>query len=107
MLIRFQIYQSYIIPICTVTGEVGIVMSTDWTEAKDPGNPEDCAMAERFLQCQMGWFANPFFGDGDYPQLMKEYMELNKIQNSLESSLLPAFTKEEIETNRGETIPKT
>ena len=31
-------------------GIVGITLSTEWAEPKDPNNPEDVAAADRFLQ---------------------------------------------------------
>ena len=33
-------------------GIVGITLSTEWAEPKDPNNPEDVAAADRFLQVE-------------------------------------------------------
>ena len=34
----------------TQNGIVGITLSTEWAEPKDPNNPDDVAAADRFLQ---------------------------------------------------------
>lgn len=43
----------------------------------------------------MGWFANPVFIDGDYPQVMKDNIALKSEQEGRNTSRLPEFTEAE------------
>ena len=53
---------------------------------------------------KLGWFANPIFGNGDYPELMKTTVaEKSRLQNMSESRL-PEFTTEEKTFNKGEYV---
>jgi beta-glucosidase/6-phospho-beta-glucosidase/beta-galactosidase len=52
---------------------------------------EDALAVQRAWDFNEGWFANPTFINGDYPQYLKEYV----------SGFLPAFTAEEIEMING------
>ncbi len=51
-------------------GKVGIALNINWFF---PGSDQiaDADAAERALQFMGGWFANPIFGSGDYPSIMK------------------------------------
>lgn len=82
-------------------GQVGITLNMDWIEPKDPNNPEHVACAERVLQLRLGWWACPVYGTGDYPEIMKQFVERKSKEMGLEKSALPQFTKEEIEINKG------
>jgi beta-glucosidase/6-phospho-beta-glucosidase/beta-galactosidase len=53
------------------TGKVGITLNIGWDEPED-GSAENIAAAERSIQFAGGWFANPIFGSGDYPAVMKD-----------------------------------
>ena len=83
------------------TGQVGLVLVSHWYEPRDPDNPEDVAAAERCLQTRMGWFANPVFGNGDYPDVQKKLMADLSREQGLPKSVLPEFTQEEKELNKG------
>lgn len=50
-------------------GEVGISLSQDWPEPKDPLNPADVDASERALSFSIGWFGHPLLVDGDYPEV--------------------------------------
>lgn len=39
----------------------------------DVTNQRDIEAAERYVQFYLGWFASPLY-NGDYPQIMKEYI---------------------------------
>ena len=82
-------------------GQVGITLNSDWSEPKDPNNPEDVAASERVMQMKLGWYANPIFGDGDYPQVLKERLADVAKALGLPKSPLPEFTAEEKKLNKG------
>ncbi len=54
----------------TQQGKVGITLNIDWHEPLD-NTVANIEAAERGLQFMGGWFANPIFGTGDYPSIMK------------------------------------
>ena len=56
-------------------GKVGLSLDTHWFAPANPDNPDDVSAAERAQQFRLGWFANPVFNDGDYPQVMKDQLE--------------------------------
>ena len=59
-------------------GRVGIVLNSRWFESKD-NKTENIDAAERAMQFMLGWFANPIFGSGDYPLIMKQKVFLPQI----------------------------
>lgn len=66
-------------------GVIGITNNIDWKEPKTTA-PADVAAAQRALEFQLGWFADPIFGaDGDYPPAMRTIL----------GPLLPTFSDEE------------
>ena len=52
------------------------------------------------MQCKFGWFANPVFGSGDYPQVMKDVLA-KKCKAMGRESTLPEFTEEEKKNLKG------
>lgn len=82
-------------------GRVGITLNIDWTEPKDWLNPADVEASERLVQLKLGVFANPIFGNGDYPAILKAQLASKAKQLGLPGSILPHFTAEEIRLNRG------
>jgi len=85
-------------------GKVGITINIIWPEPKDGDNVDDVEAAERSLQMKHGWFCNPIFGNGDYPDIMKA--QLAKASKALgrDQSLLPEFSEEEKRYNRGKFV---
>lgn len=57
--------------------------------------------AERALQFKLGWFANPIYGNGDYPAVMRQYVARKSREENRTVSRLPVFSPEEIEMNKG------
>lgn len=51
---------------------IGISLNGDWAEPSDEISPADWWASDRAMQFRLGWFANPIFGDGDYPAVMKQ-----------------------------------
>ncbi|KAJ8015382.1 hypothetical protein DPEC_G00025550 [Dallia pectoralis] len=70
----------------TQKGQVSLVLGSYWVVPQKgqttDANIEHC---QRSIEAVLGWFANPIFGDGDYPATMK----------SSHKGLLPEFTPEE------------
>jgi hypothetical protein len=58
-----------------------------------PESSSESEAVNRAMQFTTGWFAEPIFGTGDYPEVMKTIMAGN--------SRLPAFTAGEIQSNQG------
>lgn len=52
------------------------------------------------MQFNLGWFANPVFGDGDYPEVMREMIEAK----SGNSSRLPTITADEMLNFKGKVF---
>ena len=77
-------------------------MNIEWPEPLQPGNSDDEAAAEKLRQCKMGWFAEPIYGTGDYPEILKKQVKKKCLELGLEKSSLPEFTEEEIKRNKGE-----
>lgn len=53
------------------------------------------------MQVRLGWFANPTFGNGDYPQIMKDMLKSLADKMGLPESPLPEFTEDEKKQNKG------
>ncbi|KAM9765867.1 lactase-like a isoform 1-T2 [Menidia menidia] len=81
-------------------GLVGISLTADWGEPVDASNQRDIEAAERYIQFYMGWFATPLF-NGDYPQVMKDYIGRKSGQQGLGASRLPVFSPQEKSFIRG------
>ena len=85
---------------CFSIGQVGITLDCDWKEPVTTGALDRYA-AERALQFKLGWFANPIFGNGDYPSVMKQVVARKSREQNFTESRLPAFTDEEKIANKG------
>ncbi|XP_061162617.1 lactase/phlorizin hydrolase-like, partial [Saccostrea echinata] len=76
-------------------GQYGITYSIGWAEPLDPFNPDDIEASERRLQFDAGWFLNPIYVNGNYPDIMvQKVAEKSRAQN-LSESRLPRFSEEE------------
>lgn len=53
------------------TGKAGITLNINWYDPKDDQTSSRDA-AERAMQFLGGWFANPIFGNGEYPAVMRQ-----------------------------------
>uniref|UniRef100_UPI003AB087F5 beta-klotho n=1 Tax=Centroberyx gerrardi TaxID=166262 RepID=UPI003AB087F5 len=70
----------------TQKGEVSIVLGSHWVEPqRGQATAANVELCQQSIEAVLGWFANPIFGDGDYPVSMK----INH------GALLPKFTPEE------------
>ena len=70
-------------------------MNCDWWIPRNPDNPADWDAAERAMAFHCGWFKNPIFKNGDYPEVMKDYIARYSAAQGLSQSRLPEFTEEE------------
>lgn len=75
-------------------GAVSLSLHSDWAEPANPYAASHWKAAERFLQFEIAWFAEPLFKTGDYPLGMREHIAL-KNRQGLARSALPQFTEEE------------
>lgn len=70
-------------------GKISIALQADWIEPACPLSQKDKEVAERVLEFDIGWLAEPIFGSGDYPRVMREWL------NQRNNFLLPYFTEDE------------
>ena len=77
----------------TQGGKIGISLNSDWKLPKT-NTPKDVQAADRAKEFMLGWFANPIFGNGDYPEIMK----------TRAGSRLKALTIQEKNDIRGNTV---
>ncbi|XP_012786843.3 beta-klotho [Ochotona princeps] len=81
-------------------GALSLSLHSDWAEPANPYSASHRQAAERFLQFEIGWFAEPLFKSGDYPAAMREYLAA-KNRLGLSSSALPRFSDAEQRLVRG------
>ncbi|XP_003205914.1 beta-klotho [Meleagris gallopavo] len=81
-------------------GRVSLSLHSDWAEPANPYFESHTKAANRFLQFEIGWFADPIFKTGDYPATMREYIHF-KNRKGLSHSSLPSFTSEERKLIKG------
>ncbi|GAB1290511.1 Klotho [Apodemus speciosus] len=76
-------------------GKISIALQADWIEPACPFSQKDKEVAERVLEFDIGWLAEPIFGSGDYPRVMRDWL------NQKNNFLLPYFTEDEKKQIRG------
>ncbi len=75
-------------------GRISITLDSGWEEPYTD-SAEDIEAAERANQFKLGWFANPIFVNGDYPQVMKDQVARKSQLEGRNTSRLPEFTEAE------------
>ncbi|CAH1996365.1 unnamed protein product [Acanthoscelides obtectus] len=82
-------------------GKIGISLDTNWAEPMT-NSTEDIKAAERQLEMEFGWWANPIFSNtGDYPEVMKQRVDERSRLENFTISRLPALTTDEIKMIKG------
>ncbi|XP_068082218.1 myrosinase 1 isoform X2 [Anabrus simplex] len=81
-------------------GQIGMALFSFWYEPLTR-SPTDIAAAERGLEFELGWFANPIFGSGDYPKVMRERVDINSKAEGRVRSRLPYFSRDWIKRMKG------
>lgn len=77
-------------------GLVSLAINSDWLEPLDPDCAEDIAATERELAFTLGWFAWPVFVSGDYPEIMRTFIDANSKKRGYNGEpRLPIFSKDE------------
>ncbi|CAK6969067.1 klotho [Scomber scombrus] len=76
-------------------GQVSLALHMEWVEPAFSFSREDVEPAKRVLDFRVGWFAEPIFGNGDYPLGMRSWL---RQLNSLD---LPVFNEEDRQLVKG------
>ncbi|XP_054663248.1 klotho isoform X3 [Grus americana] len=75
-------------------GKISIALQADWVEPACPFSRNDQQVADRILEFDIGWLAEPIFGNGDYPQVMRAWLhQRNSVD--LYNFHLPYFSEDE------------
>lgn len=72
-------------------GNIMITLHGNWSEPYDDKDAKDVEAAQRALEFEIAWFADPLYGSGDYPASMRKQL----------GDRLPTFTEEERRLVRG------
>jgi len=75
-------------------GKISIALQADWVEPACPFSRNDQEVADRILEFDIGWLAEPIFGSGDYPHMMRAWLhQRNSVD--LYNFHLPSFSEDE------------
>lgn len=75
-------------------GKISIALQADWVEPACPFSRNDQEVADRILEFDIGWLAEPIFGSGDYPEVMRAWLHrINSVD--LYNFHLPYFSEDE------------
>ncbi|KAF5307524.1 hypothetical protein FQR65_LT06879 [Abscondita terminalis] len=84
-------------------GRIGIAVDCQWYEPGSNSNV-DIKASERSLHFNIGRSVNPILSkDGDYPEVIKTFVNNRSKKEGFAKSRLPEFTKEEIELLKNST----
>ncbi|XP_071053253.1 myrosinase 1-like [Onthophagus taurus] len=78
-------------------GLMSINLGTPWFVAETT-NEYNVKFAKMLMEFTLGQFAEPIFGNGNYPKIMRDKISTNSMIEKMLNSKLPKFTKDEIET---------
>ena len=66
----------FIFPSFIYLGKVGITLNMNWNEPAIFNDISHIEAAEIKQQFQTGWFANPIFVNGKYPDIMRQKVKI-------------------------------
>ncbi|XP_054830414.1 klotho [Eublepharis macularius] len=78
----------------TQKGKISIALQADWAEPACPFSEDDKIAASRVLEFDFGWLAEPIFGKGDYPDVMRQW-HYQRNSRDVWDFYLPYFSEEE------------
>ncbi|XP_007420866.1 klotho [Python bivittatus] len=78
----------------TQKGKISIALHADWVEPACPFSKKDEEASRRVLEFDIGWLAEPIFGTGDYPEVMRQWLR-QKNDLGFYNFQLPYFSAEE------------
>ena len=87
---------------CLVPPQISIALSSDWYEPSDYAVDEHVEASIRATSFHLGWFAEPIFLTGDYPELMKAQVAIQ----SREETRLEALTEAEKALIKGDFLKR-
>lgn len=82
-------------------GSVGITLNHSPGVPKNPTSLSDIMATEVYNQFGLGWFAEPIFGSGDYPDVMRWQVGNKSLEQGYSESRLPEFTDVEKKMLKG------
>uniref|UniRef100_H2YTH8 beta-glucosidase n=1 Tax=Ciona savignyi TaxID=51511 RepID=H2YTH8_CIOSA len=82
-------------------GQIGITLNTNWVEPMTTTDLDHIEASQRSLAFSTGWFAEPIFNSGDYPDVMIWNVGNRSEYYNITYDRLPKFTEEEKELNKG------
>lgn len=78
---RIKTSQMITCTVFVIVSQVSLALHMDWVEPAFSFSREDVEPAKRVLDFRVGWFAEPIFGSGDYPQGMRSWLrQLNSLE---------------------------
>ena len=86
---------NHALPCLYSTGYCGITLSHTNAVPKNASKLADIQAAENYNHFNLGWFANPIYGNGDYPDIMRWQVGNKSLAQGSMMSRLPEFTEEE------------
>lgn len=81
-------------------GKISISVNGVFYIPKDPNSSDDLKTTERALQFERGWFSHPIY-KGDYPPVMREWIDRKCKKEGRPWSILPTFTEDEVRLIKG------
>ncbi|XP_020137798.2 beta-klotho [Microcebus murinus] len=81
-------------------GAVSLALHADWAEPANPFAASHRRAAERLLQFELAWFAEPLFGSGDYPPAARAHLAA-RARRGLAGAAPPRFSEAERRLVRG------
>ncbi|XP_069681392.1 myrosinase 1-like [Periplaneta americana] len=82
-------------------GKVSLALARSWFEPLDLNSAKDKEAADRMNIIGLGWFAEPIFGNGDFPEVMKKRVKDSSTKQGFPWSRLPEFSPEERQLVKG------